>query len=566
MTQAPPAPGLAETLPHVRPAPATGAAALQVPGYEVLGELGRGGMGVVYLARNVLMDRREVLKVVNKALLDKPGVMERFLREIRSAAMLRHNNVVQAYSAVQAGELLLFAMEYVEGEDLDKVVQRQGPLPIPYACHYVSQAAMGLQHAHEHQMVHRDVKPQNLMLSRQKKKHIVKVLDFGLAKAKREGEAVTDLTGFGAVMGTPAYMAPEQAQDAASADIRADIYSLGCTLYFLLTGVPPFTGKSIFAILQAHVSTEAAPLGQRCAEATPELAAVVAKMMAKDPARRYQKPIEAAQALAPFIKPGSAAQEGPTAPAARSDRPAALPVPPAVWDRPTVLPAGADAPAGRAPRESKTETLVPRPPRRAAPAPGSKPRKPKRRSLWRQPVLWVVLSVLLLGSVGGYFVWAINQPVTPKMVPVQGKVLWGSQPLTAGVVMFTPDAAAGNTSTLKPFGRIDANGTYRLSTDSTTGTAKNGAPPGRYIVTVMVPVAPPAFDPAYTDPNETPLSVEVTESPATGAYDLHLYRFIVDDKGEPIKFKVDKDSNPVKDDKGNLIPDEKGVYVYDDAG
>ena len=252
-----------------------------MPGYEVLGELGRGGMGVVYLARNVLMDRREVLKVVNKALLDKPGVMERFLREIRSAAMLRHNNVVQAYSAVRAGELLLFAMEYVDGEDLDKVVERQGPLPIPYACHYVSQAAMGLQHAHEQGMVHRDVKPQNLILCLQKKKHVVKVLDFGLAKARREGEAVTDLTGFGAVMGTPAYMAPEQAQDAATADIRADIYSLGCTLYFLLTGAPPFAGKSIYAILQAHVSAEPPSLTQRCPAASPELAAVVARMMAR---------------------------------------------------------------------------------------------------------------------------------------------------------------------------------------------------------------------------------------------------------------------------------------------
>ncbi len=214
------------------------------------------------LAKNVVLDRREVLKVVNQKLLGDSGVAERFLREMRSAAKLNHENVVKAYSAPQAGESLVFAMEYVEGEDLAKVVQRQGPLPIQLACHYVSQAALGLQHAHEHQMVHRDVKPQNLILSRHGKRHVVKVLDFGLAKAKREGEAVTDLTGVGAVMGTPAYMAPEQAQDAASADIRADIYSLGCTLYFLLTGAPPFTGKSAFAILQAHVSTEATPLSR----------------------------------------------------------------------------------------------------------------------------------------------------------------------------------------------------------------------------------------------------------------------------------------------------------------
>ncbi len=307
-------------------------------------------MGVVYLAKNVLMDRREVLKVVNKALLDKPGVAERFLREIRSAAMLRHNNVVQAYSAVQAGELLLFAMEYVDGEDLDRVVQRQGPLPIPYACHYVSQAAMGLQHAHEHQMVHRDVKPQNLILSRQGRKHVVKVLDFGLAKAKREGEAVTELTGAGAMMGTPAYMAPEQAQDAASADIRADIYSLGCTLYFLLTGAPPFTGKSAFAILQAHVMTEPTPLSRVRAEAPAELAAVVAKMMAKEPARRYQTPIEAAQALAAFIKPGSAPAEpaktggpAPTAPAGPTEaRKAGEPTPagPSIFNQPTLTTPG----------------------------------------------------------------------------------------------------------------------------------------------------------------------------------------------------------------------------------
>ena len=186
---------------------------------------------------------------------------ERFLREIRAAAKLNHENVVKAYSAPQAGELLVFAMEYVDGEDLSKVVQRQGPLPIAQACHYVSQAAMGLEHAHEHDMVHRDIKPQNLMLAR-REEHIVKILDFGLAKAKREGEAVTELTVQGAVMGTPAYMAPEQARDSASADIRADIYSLGCTLYFLLTGAPPFTGKSVFAILQAHASAEPTPLGR----------------------------------------------------------------------------------------------------------------------------------------------------------------------------------------------------------------------------------------------------------------------------------------------------------------
>ncbi len=352
---APSVPAQGPTLPYARPSPAAGAPALQVPGYEIQGELGRGGMGVVYLAKNVLMNRLEVLKVANKALLDRqPGAAERFLREIRAAAQLGHENVVKAYSALQVGELLVFAMEYVEGEDLDKVVKRQGPLPVAHACHYVSHAALGLQHAHEQGMVHRDIKPPNLILTRRGKKHVVKVLDFGLAKAVREGEAATDLTGAGAMMGTPAYMAPEQAQDAAAADIRADIYSLGCTLYFLLTGAPPFAGASIYAILKAHESTEATPLHQKRPGLPAELSAVVARMMAKDPARRFQKPIDAAKALAPFIKPGSLpapepiqppplakilTEWPPTAEAPKRREPA--PAAPSVFNRPTVIGRGA---------------------------------------------------------------------------------------------------------------------------------------------------------------------------------------------------------------------------------
>jgi serine/threonine protein kinase len=272
------------------------------PQYEVVGELGRGGMGVVYLAKNVLLNRPEVLKVVSRALLEKPGARERFLREMRSAARLNHANVVKAHSAMPLGELLVFAMEYVEGHDLARVVQQQGPLPVPHACFYAYQAALGLQHAHEHGMIHRDIKPHNLILSHHGKRHVVKVLDFGLAKATREGDADTDLTGAGMMMGTPDYIAPEQAQDAAHADVRADIYSLGCTLYFLLAGSPPFKGKSLFDVLQAHLAVEARPLDQVRSEVPAGLAAVVARMMAKDPAQRYQKPAEVAQALTPFIK------------------------------------------------------------------------------------------------------------------------------------------------------------------------------------------------------------------------------------------------------------------------
>jgi formylglycine-generating enzyme required for sulfatase activity len=274
------------------------------PQYEILRELGRGGMGVVYLAKNKPMDRMEVLKVITKSLLDRPGAVERFLREIRSAAQLHHTNVVTAYSVLQLGELLAFAMEYVEGEDLAKLVKARSPLPVPAASSCIQQAALGLQHAHEKKMVHRDIKPHNLMLAREGKKAVVKILDFGLAKATRAENEDTGLTGEGAMLGTPDYIAPEQALDAARADIRADIYSLGCTLYYLLTGAPPFQGKSLSAVLLAHQSMQARPLNLVRPEAPEELAAVVRKMMAKEPAKRYQTPAEVVQALAMFARSG----------------------------------------------------------------------------------------------------------------------------------------------------------------------------------------------------------------------------------------------------------------------
>ncbi len=260
------------------------------PDYEILRELGRGGMGVVYLAENQLMGRKEVLKVVGSHLITRQGVVDRFLREIRSAAKLHHTNIVTAYSALRLGESLVLAMEYVEGLDLAKMVKAKGPLPVANACSYVHQAALGLQHAHEHGMVHRDIKPSNLMLARAGKKAIVKVLDFGLAKVTSEGQAEGGLTREGQMLGTPDYIAPEQIRDAQSADIRADIYSLGCTLYYLLAGRPPFGGDNLWDLYQAHFSMDAGPLNLVRPEVPVELAALVAKMMAKEPKRRFQTP------------------------------------------------------------------------------------------------------------------------------------------------------------------------------------------------------------------------------------------------------------------------------------
>jgi len=275
------------------------------PDYEVLREISRGGMGVVYLARNRRMYRLEALKVVNEALLQQSGALERFEREMQAAARLNHSNIVIAYSSPPLDGLLAFAMEFVDGVDLYELVQARGPLPVSNACYYVYQAAQGLQHAHDRQMVHRDIKPHNLMLTRDGKKQVIKILDFGLAKATSENQIGAGLTGTGQMLGTPHYMAPEQIDNAAKADIRADIYSLGCTLYHLLAGYPPFHDKAgLLAILRAHGTDTARLLHEVRPDVTTESAGIVARMMSKDAAQRYQQPSEVAQALTPYFKRG----------------------------------------------------------------------------------------------------------------------------------------------------------------------------------------------------------------------------------------------------------------------
>ena len=267
--------------------------------YRVVRALGEGGMGKVYLVEHLVMKTQVALKVVSQTLLASAEALDRFHREIQTAAQLVHPNIVRALDAEAAGGLHLLVMEYVEGWSLEKVVTEKGPMAVVQACRVAHQAAQGLQHAHGKGMIHRDIKPQNLMVTRQGQ---VKILDFGLAKMVREQAQGHGATQAGAFMGTPEYVAPEQAVDASTADIRADIYSLGCTLYYLLAGHPPYVEKTAVQVVLAHLEKEAVPLHQVRAEVSEELSAVVAKMMAKDPGQRYQRPIEAAQALVPFCQ------------------------------------------------------------------------------------------------------------------------------------------------------------------------------------------------------------------------------------------------------------------------
>ncbi len=269
--------------------------------YVILSLLGQGGMGKVFKARHRLMKRIVALKVINPALLQDARAIQRFHREIQAVASLSHPNIVAAFDADYVGTTHFLVMEYVEGIDLNRLVKQVGPLPPGVACEFVRQAALGLQHAHTQGMVHRDIKPHNLLVTRGPAPAlapVVKILDLGLARL-HAGD-IDGMTNTGAVMGTPDFIAPEQASDSHTVDIRADLYSLGCTLYLLLTGEPPFPGGTALDKVFKHKYVAPRPVEVRRPEVPAGIAAVVARLLAKRPEDRYQTPAEVADTLAPL--------------------------------------------------------------------------------------------------------------------------------------------------------------------------------------------------------------------------------------------------------------------------
>jgi serine/threonine protein kinase len=284
--------------------------------YQLLERLGEGGAGQVFKARHQKMDRVVALKIIRKELLSDGEAVARFYREIEVVSRLDHPNVVHAYDAGPVGATHFLAMEYVEGTDLGRLVKQGGRLPVAQACEYIRQAACGLAHAHERGLVHRDIKPHNLIMSL--REGLVKVADLGLARLPRalNEEATVALTGQrstgtltpeNAIMiGTADYLAPEQAIDFHEADIRADIYSLGCTFYFLLTGQPPFAGGTLAQKVVKHMQTAPPAIGQFRSDVPSAVSQVLHTMLAKRPQDRYQTPVEVSQALAEYSRPGPA--------------------------------------------------------------------------------------------------------------------------------------------------------------------------------------------------------------------------------------------------------------------
>ena len=280
-------------------------------GYKILRMLGRGAMGAVYEAKQVSLDRNVALKTIRGRLADNPSSLARFTREAYAAAQLTHHNVVQIYDFGEDAGKHFFSMEWVRGGPISDLVRDKGSVEPKLAAGYALQAARGLQFAHQNGMVHRDVKPANLLLSND---GIVKVADLGLVKIPDQvdvdsdlGESMsglqsgTQVTMMGTAVGTPAYMAPEQSIDAASVDHRADIYSLGCTLFFMLTGQPPFDGSVASEVMQQHANESLPNLTDVNARVPAKLNEIVQKAMAKRPSDRYASVAEMTDDLESYL-------------------------------------------------------------------------------------------------------------------------------------------------------------------------------------------------------------------------------------------------------------------------
>ena len=267
--------------------------------YKLLNHLGSGGMSNVYLAEHVLMQRRVAIKVLPKNRVNDTSYLARFHREAQAAAALDHHNIVRAYDVDKDGPNHFMVMEYVEGRNLQIVVKQDGPLSYIRAVDYIRQAAEGLDHAHHAGLIHRDIKPANLLVDAH---NVVKVLDLGLAKFSGDDCASLTVAYDENVLGTADYLAPEQAVDSHGVDERADIYSLGCSFYYLLTGHPPFPDGTLPQRLMAHQRTPPPDVRLERKDAPEDLVAILTKMMAKKAADRYQSAREVADVLAAWLR------------------------------------------------------------------------------------------------------------------------------------------------------------------------------------------------------------------------------------------------------------------------
>ncbi len=271
--------------------------------YKLLDRVGAGGSGTVYRCEQSGMDRIVAVKVLSDDVAKRPEAVARFRQEAKLAARVNHANVVAAFDAEQHGSIHFLVMEYVPGQDLNRWIRSAGGrLPLDWACECIRQAALGLQHAHEKGLIHRDIKPGNLLVRSETVRSVpeVKVLDLGFARLAEPDTSGVRLTRAWQIFGTPDYMSPEQAESTQNADARSDIYALGCTLYKALCGEVPFTGATPMQKLLAKANNDAPLVRTKRPEVPPEVEWIVAKMLQRNADDRFQTAQEVAEVLAPF--------------------------------------------------------------------------------------------------------------------------------------------------------------------------------------------------------------------------------------------------------------------------
>ena len=266
--------------------------------YKLLGHIGTGGMSSVYLAEHTRMGDQRAIKVLPKARVKDATYLARFQLEAKAIASLNHPNIVLAYDIDNEGDVHYIVMEYVDGIDLQMLVKRDGAIDCSTAAEMIAQGARGLQHAHSKGVIHRDVKPANLLID---KNGVIKLLDMGLALVSAGDEESLTVANNENVLGTADYLAPEQALNSHTVDHRADVYGLGCTLYFLLTGKPPFSDGTLAQRIAKHQTEMPTPIRQLRADCPGELEGICVKMIQKDPAYRYQSAGDVAEVLEKLV-------------------------------------------------------------------------------------------------------------------------------------------------------------------------------------------------------------------------------------------------------------------------
>ena len=270
---------------------------LRVGKYRLLDLIGRGGMGLVFLAEQSSPQRCVALKIMNQ--LGNVQGVKRYLQEVRAASALDHPHIVQTLDSGIADGCHFLVMEFLPGRDLSAIMRDQSPLPVSWSCEVIRQTALGLQYAHEQGLVHRDIKPHNILVTPEPDfltPH-ARILDFGLAHIAAESKSLREVTQTGAVLGTADYISPEQAMSAKHADIRSDIFGLGCTLFQLITGELPFQGNNVMEKLMARITTIPPSVSALRAEAHSDLDDLVTDMLRTNPNDRPQTPAEVASEL-----------------------------------------------------------------------------------------------------------------------------------------------------------------------------------------------------------------------------------------------------------------------------